>query len=438
MRRRAFLGLAAAGSLAGCGYRSVDAEYEQPAGAVPKQYARRTRVVFWSSYGGANGKAIGKLVAKFNESQQDVYVEAQFQGSYDDVAQKVAASLIARQAPDIAVLSDVTWERFYLNDALEPLNGYFTDGFGPAVYQQKLFGEYVVKGQSWCVPFARSTPILYFNRDAFAKAGLPDRAPRTWSELRSWGPELARVQAGGRSLRSLALAKVDGDWQFQGNVWQFGGAYSNGLDVTIDQDGAVAAGEWQRRMVHDDGFAYMANSAMTDFANGLVAMVQDSTGGLKSAMSKAKFKVGAGFVPSEVAAGIATGGGGIGMLRNASPERKQAAAAFLAFLARPENSAWWTTQTGYLPVVNAAREDPALKKLIADEPNYGVAIEQLTNARKQDAIRLFGRNSNVVIYTGLQQIYADNASPRKVFGAVARRLEAIGDEVRRQYEEKVL
>ncbi|TCM51367.1 ABC transporter substrate-binding protein [Kribbella sp. VKM Ac-2568] len=438
MRRRAFLGLAAASSLAGCGYRSVDADYAQPAGAVPKEFANRVRVVFWSSYGGANGKAVGKLVEKFNKSQQDVYVEVQFQGSYDDVAQKVAAGLIARQAPDIAVLSDVTWERFYLNDALEPLNGYFTDDFGPKIYEPKLFGEYVVKGQSWCVPFARSTPILYYNRDLFAKAGLPDRAPRTWSELRSWGPELARVQTGGRSLRSLAFAKVDGDWQFQGNVWQFGGAYSNGLDVAIDQDGAVAAGEWQRKLIHEDGHGYMASSPMTDFAGGLVAMAQDSTGGLKSAMSKAKFKVGAGFVPSEVAAGIATGGGGIGMLRNATTERKQAAAVFLAFLARPENSAWWTTQSGYLPVVLKAREDPELKKLIADEPNFGVAIAQLANARQQDAIRLYGRNSNVAIYTGLQQIYADNAAPKKVFSSVARRLEAIGDEVRRQYEEKVL
>ncbi|GAA1555166.1 ABC transporter substrate-binding protein [Kribbella sancticallisti] len=438
MRRRSFLGLAAASTLAGCGYRSVDADYAQPAGAVPKEYANRVRVVFWSPYGGTNGKALDKLVEKFNKTQQDVYVEVQFQGSYDDVAQKVAAGLIAKQAPDIAVLSDVTWERFYLNDALEPLNPYFGDSFGPTVFEPKLFGEYVVKGQSWCVPFARSTPILYFNRDLFAKAGLPDRAPRTWSELRSWGPQLARVQTGGRPLRSLAVAKVDGDWQFQGNVWQFGGAYSKGLDVTIDQDGAVAAGEWQRKLIHDDGFGYMASSPTTDFAGGLVAMVQDSTGGLKSVTSKAKFRVGAGFIPSEVAAGIATGGGGIGMFRNATVERKQAAAKFLEFLATPQNSAWWTTQSGYLPVVLKAREDPALKKLIADEPNYGVAIAQLANARQQDAIRLYGRNSNVAIYTGLQQIYADNASPKKVFSSVARRLEAIGDEVRRQYEEKVL
>ncbi|WP_427887913.1 hypothetical protein ACQHIV_33040 [Kribbella sp. GL6] len=45
---------------------------------------------------------------------------------------------------------------------------------------------------------------------------------------------------------------------------------------------------------------------------------------------------------------------------------------------------------------------------------------------------------NVQIYTGLQRIYADNAKPQQVFGSVAKRLSAIGDEVRRQYEEKVL
>jgi len=159
---------------------------------------------------------------------------------------------------------------------------------------------------------------------------------------------------------------------------------------------------------------------------------------MKTITNKAKFKVGAGFIPSEVAAGIATGGGGIGMLRNISAERKQAAATFLQFLATPENSAWWTTQTGYLPVVNKAREDAELKKLIAEQPNYGVAIAQLENARQQDAIRLYGRNANVQIYTGLQQIYADNTAVKKVFGSVAKRLEAIGDEVRRLYEEKVL
>jgi sn-glycerol 3-phosphate transport system substrate-binding protein len=437
LTRRSFLALAAAGLVAGCGFRSPDAEYAQPAGTVPPQYAGRVRVVFWHSYSGRNGNVLGELVTQFNESQDDVYVEAQYQGSYDDTAQKVAASLIAGQVPDIAIFSDVTWERFYLGDALEPFDGWFRPGFDAGVYEPKLFAEGVLKGRSWWIPFARSTPLLYFNRDAFARAGLPDRAPETWSELREWAPALAAVQSAGRSLRSLAFVKTDGDWQFQGNVWQFGGAYSEGLDVTIDEDGAVAAGEWQRRLVHEDGFGYMASSASTDFANGLTAMAQDSTGGLRTIMEKASFEVGAGFVPSEVAAGVATGGGGIGMMRNATAERKQAAAVFLAYLARPEIAARWTVETGYLPVVTAAQQEPALVDLIAREPNYGVAIAQLPRARQQDAIRLYGRNANVAIYTGLQRIYADNAAPRDVFRSVAHRLESIADEVRRQYEEKV-
>jgi sn-glycerol 3-phosphate transport system substrate-binding protein len=436
--RRSFLALlGTAGLAAGCGFRSPDAEYGQPAGTVPAKYAGRVRVVFWHAYSGRNGKVLAELVTRFNDSQDDVYVEAQYQGSYDDTAQKVAASLIAGQVPDIAIFSDVTWERFYLGEALEPFDAHFKPGFEASVYEPKLFAEGVLQGHSWWIPFARSTPMLYFNRDAFAKAGLPDRAPETWSELREWAPALAGVRSAGRSLRALPFAKIDGDWQFQGNVWQFGGAYSNGLDVTIDEDGAIAAGEWQRRLVHDDGYGYMASSASTDFSSGLTAMLQDSTGALRTIMDKASFAVGAGFVPSEVAAGIATGGGGIGMMRNATPERKQAAAEFVAYLARPEVAAHWTTETGYLPVVTAAQREQALVDLIAKEPNYGVAIKQLPRARQQDAIRLYGRNANVAIYTGLQQIYADNAAPRDVFRSVARRLESIADEVRRQYEEKV-
>ena len=436
--RRSFLGLlGVAGLTAGCGFRAPDAEYAQPAGTVPQRFAGRVRVVFWHSYSGRPGTVLGKLVTRFNDTQDDVYVEAQYQGSYDDTAQKVAASLIAGQVPDIAIFSDVTWERFYLNDALEPFDGHFRPGFDRSVFEPKLFDEGVLQGRSWWIPFARSTPMLYYNRDAFAAAKLPDRAPETWSELREWAPALAGVRSAGRSLRSLAFVKVDGDWQFQGNVWQFGGSYSRGLDVAIDEDGAVAAGEWQRRLIHDDGYGYMASSAITDFTSGLVAMAQDSTGGLRNAMEKAKFAVGAGFVPSEVAAGVATGGGGIGMLRNATAERKQAAAVFMAWLAQPSVAAEWTIGTGYLPVVTAAQREQALVDLVAKEPNYGVAVAQLPRARQQDAIRLYGRNANVSIYTGLQRIYADNADPRAVFGSVARRLESIADDVRRQYEEKV-
>ncbi|MFC3997457.1 extracellular solute-binding protein [Nocardiopsis sediminis] len=438
--RRRFLGLSSAAALglalSSCGFRPADAVYAQPAGEPSPEFAGRLRVVLWHTWGDVPGEALATLVARFNEEQDDIYVEAQFQGTYDDNAQKVASALVARQVPDIAVFSEVTWPRFYLNDALEPLNGYFTDGFSGDVYNDQLFDEGVLRGESWWLPFARSTPMFYYNRDLFEAAGLPDRAPETWDEMREWAPELHALTASGRPLRTHAYNQIDGDWMFQGAVWQWGGAFSDGLDPTIDSDAVIEAGEWQRRLVAD-GHAYMAASARTDFTNGVVATIQESTGALGGITEGAGFRVGAGFVPAQLDSGVATGGGGMSIMRNAAAERKEAAFEFLKFAARPENSAYWTVTTGYLPTVKAATEVDELAQKMADDPNSAVSIEQLPTARATDDIRRFGRGVNVALYGGLQRIWADNEPAADVFADVQPRAEAIADQVRDQYEAKV-
>ena len=62
------------------------------------------------------------MVDRFNQSQKDVVVENQFQGSYEETGQKLTAALQARTAPEISILSDVWWFKFYLNKAIIPLD----------------------------------------------------------------------------------------------------------------------------------------------------------------------------------------------------------------------------------------------------------------------------------------------------------------------------
>ncbi|MDQ3514879.1 MAG: twin-arginine translocation signal domain-containing protein, partial [Chloroflexota bacterium] len=59
-----------------------------PAPAVIKQTGSQVNVVFWSSFGGKNGEIEQEVIRRFNESQQDVVVEHQFQGTYEETAQK--------------------------------------------------------------------------------------------------------------------------------------------------------------------------------------------------------------------------------------------------------------------------------------------------------------------------------------------------------------
>lgn len=447
MNRRSFLAIAglstlgaaalsACGGTGGSGGETTQA-FDQPDGQVPDQYKDRLRVVMWSTYTDHNGEVLAGLAKAFNDSQSDIYVEIQVQGTYDETAQKVAAGLQARQVPDLTVFSEVSWHRFFLNDTLEPLDDYFGDGFEKDVYIDQLRSEGELAGATWWLPFARSTPLFYYNRTLFEQVGLPDRAPKTWSELRSWGPALAGATFNGNAPKLHVYPQIDGDWQFQGVLWNFGGGISNGLDVILDSDESIAAGEFERALVHDDGMAYMTKEISTDFANGLVATVETSTGSLRGILETATFDVGTGFVPKELEPGLTTGGGGLAIMKGAAKERKEAAFEFIKFLAQPENSATWTVETGYMPATKAAVDQPALATLMQENPNFGVAVEQLPTTRVADDVRLFVPNANVQVYEGLQKIWADNQRPEDVFVTVAEELRRATEEVRADYESRM-
>ena len=352
--RRAFLALSGgsvAALAAGCGGKA-----SQVSSGVPGKYSKRTAVVFWHSYGGILGEEVQKLATEFNTVQNEIYVSPQFQGSYEQTVQKTAAAIIAKKIPDIVSLSEVTWRKLHLADALEPMNKYFDDQLQPDMYIDQFIDEGTVKGTTWWLPFARSTPLFYFNRDLFQAAGLPDRGPKTWTELKEWTPALLSAKGKHHVSKLLALDSLYASWVFQGNVWQWGGHYSDGLDIKLDTERPLAAAHWFIDYIRKHNGAYLSQSGSIDFANGVCACSEQSAGSLKNITEQSKFRVGTAFLPEHEHFGCPTGGSGLGILRETAPERKRAAFEFIKFLARPEKSAQWTMASGYLPIVKKAQQ----------------------------------------------------------------------------------
>ncbi|OIV37599.1 hypothetical protein BIV57_10310 [Mangrovactinospora gilvigrisea] len=433
--------LSTAALLAGCA-GTVRDSYAQPGGTVPDRYGRRTRVVLWSSFADIPGETLLALADAFNQGQRDIYVEVQFQGSYDDTFRKTVVGRLGGQVPDLVTLSDVTWGKFLIGGALQPWDELArASGLDLGVYNQHLLKEGLAKdGRNYWIPMARSTPLFYYNRTLFKKAGLPDRAPATWFEMRDWAKEFGKVRLGGNRPKMEAYYKQDGDWQFLGSCWQWGGSWSRGLDITLDSPEVAAAGAWQRRLIYRDRLSYMATDAGLDFGNQLTASVVNSTGALGKFATLAKgsgFRLGTGFVPRGHHFGVPTGGSGFCSFKGVPRERQQAAMEFIKFLARPENSAEWTVKTGYLPVVDAAVRTPKLASLMKADPNFTTSIQQLARTRNQDLARLLVPNANVKVYTGLQKIWSDDADPAKVFRQVADQLRKGMDRVRDSIEQHV-
>jgi len=278
-------------------------------------------------------------------------------------------------------------------------------------------------------------PLFYYNRTLFKEAGLEDRAPKTWEEVRTFGLAIQKLNKPDLKAYAFTNAKNYNAWHFQGNVWQWKGAYSdNELNALIDEANAVAAGEWLRAFVHEDKMGYMADDQSTDFINGLCAMTTQSTGSLGTIATSAKFQVGTSFLPEKEQFGCPTGGAGLGIMAAAQEEQKQAAIEFLKFLAKPENVAYWSKHSGYMPATKSAVDAPEMQAYFTENPNYKVAVEQLPKTTPQDTARLFIPNGDQTIGTGLERILVNNEPAATVFAEVAQQLERDAQEVKSQIQ----
>ena len=291
-------------------------------------------------------------------------------------------------------------------------------------------------GETYTVPFARSTPLFYYNKTRYIEAGLPEEGPETWEDLAEFAPELAKIQVDGRPLAALALS---GDaWHGQADIWGFGGANAtDDFAVTINDEAGVEWLDWMRRFVHEDGYAYLAKESGTDFAAGLAAGWRGSTASLtgQTDATEGVFEIGTAYMLAREGEEkqVPTGGSGLSLVRSDSQDRQDACAELFRFLAQPEKSAEWHAGTGYVPIVQAAAETRTVKDLVAENPNYGVALAQLENARTADYTN-WDQGSVTEIGASMGQVYGDGAEAKGVLDALAAGLQETLDDDREDYE----
>ncbi|MCC6628034.1 MAG: ABC transporter substrate-binding protein [Chloroflexi bacterium] len=404
-----------------------------PAAAATKPAAAPAagaqKVIFWGAWGGNLGKSVDELVERYNKLGGPITAEHQFQGTYEETANKLTAALAAKQVPDVAALSDVWWFSFYLNSSLAPLDDLMASAkVDKTDYVDSLINEGVKEGKTWWIPFARSTPLFYYNKDMFKAAGLPDRAPKNWTEFLEWAPKLAKPDA---NLSAIAFAGSASyiAWVFQGMIWQWGGKYSTEITdpnfkILLAEPPGVEAGQFVHDLIHKYRFAVATKDSQVDFINQLAATAMLSTGSLAGVTTGAtgKFQFGTGFLPEMKQFGCPTGGAGLGIMAAITPDRQAAAMDFVKFASSPDQQVIWSQSTGYMPVRKSSVNSPDMKAFFEKNPNAKVAVDQLAKTSPQDAARVFIRNGDQMIGKGLEKITLEKQDPKTAFTAAAEEL----------------
>ena len=399
---------------------------------------------------GVRGGELEALVQRYNESQKDFRVVSEHKGGYEEVMIGALAAQRTGEGPHIVQVYEVgTAQMMAAKGATRPVaqvmaeNGERIDAksFLPAV--AGYFSDNA--GNLLALPFNVSTPILFYNKDAFRKAKLdPEKPPKTWYEMpKAMG---ALVEAGIECVYTTvwpSWVQIEnmGNWHNQDFASRENGL--GGLDVKLSFNTHLMVrhvsflSSWARAGY----FTYSGrrNEGERRFASGECAMVTASSSSAADLRRNAKFDFGVAQLPyyDDIRGAphhSMIGGAGLWVLAGKKGPEYRGVAKFLAWLARPEIQAEWHQVTGYVPVTRAAYERTAQAGFYKQNPGQEIAIRQLLlnhPTRESRGIRLGEfQQIRAILEEELESVWEGKVAPKLALDRAAER----GDLLLRKFE----
>ncbi len=354
-----------------------------------------TEIPFWHSMEGELGKTVDSLATRFNQSHSDVKVVPVYKGNYE---QSLAAGIAAYRtgnAPAILQVYEVGTATMMASKAIKPVYQVFKDAginFDESVFVPTVSGYYAdaKTGHLLSQPFNSSTPVLYYNKDAFKKAGLdPEQPPKTWQQMAEY---TAKLRAAG-----MKCGYASG-WQGWIQIENFSAWHAlpiasknNGFDGTdavleFNKSTQIKHIQLLQDMNKKGDFTYYGrkDESTEKFYNGDCAITTASSGSLANIRAHAKFNYGVGMMPYDAEVPNAPqnaiiGGASLWVMGGKDDTTYKGVAQFMQFLAQPEMAAEWHQKTGYLPITTAAYELTKQQGFYEKNPGADIATRQMLN-----------------------------------------------------------
>ena len=357
-------------------------------------FAAPIQLEMWHSMEGFIEKQLQEFVEKFNTSQNEYKIHLTYQGNYTDSFKKGLQAVKEKknfphilQVYEIATPSLIPQKNLYVPvHALFQKYGYTThETLIPSIVnfysdeKKKLLG----------LPFNIATGLLFYNKEAFQKAGLdPNMPPKTWEEVETYAEKLKNAGypcalttawPSGYLLEHFAarhnLPFTTKDNGFEGK----------GTELLVNAEPFVfnvnKLTEWQKNGIFKYAGRYVSDIEPL-FTSGQCVMIMQSNSRMAIFKKEAKFDVGAGPIPYWAALtkephNLVTGGAALWAMKGHSEKEEKGVAAFFNFVASPENQKAWVEATGYLPISKVAYEKLKASKYYKKNPHNLIAIQSL-------------------------------------------------------------
>lgn len=351
-----------------------------------------TEIQWWHAMGGTNGERVNKIANDFNATQSAYKVVPVFRGNYTETMTAAIAAFRARKQPHIVQVFEVgTATMMAAKGAVYPLEQMMIDAgepFDKSVFLPAVISYYQTpKGQLLSMPFNSSTPVLWYNKDAFAKAGI-SRPPKTWADMKTASKKL--LAAGYKcgfsfgwqswvmienfsAWHNLSLGTKENGFAGLDTEFRFNNSYVKKHLATL--------ASWSKEKI----FVYggRRGDSLSMFTNGDCGMWLNSSAYYGSIKKQAKFKFDQAMLPYypnivKKPQNSIIGGATLWVFRGHPKGDYKGVAKFMTYLSSSKVQAWWHQQTGYVPITTAAYVLSRKQGFYKENPGTDTAIKQLS------------------------------------------------------------
>jgi sn-glycerol 3-phosphate transport system substrate-binding protein len=357
-----------------------------PAGALAA-----TEVHFWHAFSPdiKLGKVLTRYAEEFNASQDGYEVVLTYKGTYDDTINATIAAFRAGKQPAIAQVHAPAAPTLIFSDAIQPVEEVMADA-GYEVdwsrFIEPVMAMYQFEGEQMGMPFNTSTPLMWYNADAFEKAGV-DEVPQTWDALEAAAVKLkdAGYQCPVTSAwQEWVLLKNYSFVEDQPIATKGNGMEGPDAELVLNETKVVDHLARIQRWIEEGLYEYQGRQwtgAHEAFYAERCTVLLESSAGYGGISQNAKFAFGAATLPVEAGneqpRNTFIGGAGLFVMQGLDKPVYDGAAAFFTFLSSPEMQFDWHRNSGYVPITVDAYELAKSEGYYEEFPHQELAIRQL-------------------------------------------------------------
>lgn len=341
--------------------------------------------LLWVDTAGKNGPR-AKLLKKFTK-QTGIKVR-ELAVDYNSLYGKITTAAMSNSSNiDLAEMDTIWAGQFYKGNIAVDLTNIVPDSL-KSKFTKSSISSVTYNGHLVAMPYFSSTKHFFWNKKLLAEAGY-SKPPKTWDQFRKMSKKIKKVDgvyASGWSWKQAESLNCD----FVSLVYAFGGKFfdKNGKPA-FNKGGGLKALKFMITILNKDKTVAPGSLQWTEqdvsnaFAAGKIAMMSNWEGQYPKLNNPKKSSVvnqtDVGLMPGEgnVVSSAVTGSEGIAIMK--SSKHKQAALAFLKWMASKNFQLPLFKNAGQYPSLQTLYSDPAMKaadkthhlKKIMEQFKYG-------------------------------------------------------------------